>query len=158
LFGNFLVIPLGDSFLYVQPVFVQSNQPDSYPQLKRVVVVHGGTVGIGATLSEALANSFGTTTSQSQQSQTGGTGGSQGNIQQLTAEALSHFKKADEALRQGDLATYQAEINKAEALVRQIGAASLKQPSQGGSGSGGQNQGSSQPSTSPSPAAGSISP
>ena len=38
-FGDFLVIPLQDSLLYVQPVYVQSNQENAIPELKRVVVV-----------------------------------------------------------------------------------------------------------------------
>ena len=40
-FGDFLVIPLQDSLLYVQPVYVRSNQENAIPELKRVVVVNG---------------------------------------------------------------------------------------------------------------------
>src|SRR6266516_2724836 len=66
LFGDFLVIPVGNSFLYVEPVYVRSSQSAAVPELKRVVVVNGGTVGVGSTLSEALQNSL--------QGQTGGGG------------------------------------------------------------------------------------
>src|SRR5205085_8540361 len=101
LFGNFLVIPLEQSFLYVQPVFVLSNQPDAFPVLKRVVVFHGGTVGLGTTLQEAIANSF------AGQIPTGGGGGGHqaagGNpsqqIQPLLTAALQHFSKANTALQ-----------------------------------------------------------
>ena len=54
MFGDFLVIPINDSLLYVQPVYVRSNQESSIPELKRVVVVNGNTVGVGTSLSEAL--------------------------------------------------------------------------------------------------------
>ena len=57
LFGDFLVIPMSDSFLYVQPVYVRSNQTTSVPELKRVVVANGDSVGVGTTLHEALAES-----------------------------------------------------------------------------------------------------
>ena len=57
LFGDFLVIPMNDSFLYVQPVYVRSNQTTSVPELKRVVVANGDSVGVGTTLAEALAES-----------------------------------------------------------------------------------------------------
>src|SRR5205085_1875404 len=79
--GNSLVIPLEQSFLYVQPVFVQSNQPDAFPVLKRVVVFHGGTVGLGSTLQEAIANSFqGVSTGNGNGGQ--GQQGAQGNTSQ----------------------------------------------------------------------------
>ncbi len=44
-FGDFLVIPINDSLLYVQPVYVRSNQESSIPELKRVLVVNGDRVG-----------------------------------------------------------------------------------------------------------------
>ena len=46
-FGDFLVIPINDSLLYVQPVYVRSTQASSIPELKRVIVVNGDKVGIG---------------------------------------------------------------------------------------------------------------
>jgi uncharacterized membrane protein (UPF0182 family) len=170
-FGNFLVIPLGNSFLYVQPVFVQSRQQDSFPQLKRVVVVHGDSIGIGSTLNEAIADSYGATVTPPSGSGTstgtgGGssstTGGGQQTIDDLVAEALSHFQKANAALKAGDLATYQSEIEKAQAIVQQIGAASIQQQSKGGSSSSGRTGGTQtsstptpQPALSPTGAAGS---
>ena len=39
-------------------------------------------------------------------------------IQDLTAQAVQHFG-ADAALRDGDLATYQSELQQAQALVEQ---------------------------------------
>ena len=56
-FGDFLVIPINDSLLYVQPVYVRSTQASSIPELKRVIVVNGDKVGIGNSLSDALAAS-----------------------------------------------------------------------------------------------------
>jgi uncharacterized membrane protein (UPF0182 family) len=119
-FGNFLVIPIADSFLYVQPAFVQANQTGSFPELKRVVVVHGGSVGIGNTLTDALTNSFG---NEGQPPPTGGgqpppTGTVNQQIAQLLAQAAEHFRKADAALKAGDLGTYQNEVQLAEQLIR----------------------------------------
>jgi uncharacterized membrane protein (UPF0182 family) len=139
LFGNFLVIPLENSFLYVQPVFVRSNQQDAFPVLKRVLVFHGGTVGLGTTLQEAIANSFGGQISPSGGGHGGG-GQQQGGtvdqqIQGLLNSALQHFSKANAALTQGDLATYAKEIQRAQDLVRQ--ANDLAATQKGGSGGGG---------------------
>ena len=59
--GNLLTLPLGnkqfgESFLYVEPLYVQaqSGSTASYPTLQRVLVTYGDQVGYGATLSAAL--------------------------------------------------------------------------------------------------------
>ena len=43
----------------MQPIFVISSRRNPIPELKRVVVVHGGNVSIASTLTDALAASFG---------------------------------------------------------------------------------------------------
>jgi hypothetical protein len=118
LFGDFLVIPVNDGLLYVQPVYVRSAQAQTtaVPELKRVVVVNGDTVGVGTTLRAALIDSF------SGQAPSGGggqpSGGSvQEQIAALLQQAAQHFAAADAALKAGNLATYQAEVNAAQAAV-----------------------------------------
>jgi uncharacterized membrane protein (UPF0182 family) len=119
-FGNLLVVPVENSFLYVLPVYVISSQQSAIPELKRVLVVHGGTVSLGNTLGEALAASFG------QPPPSGGGGGQPptGDVAQLLAEAQQHFELADQLLTKGDLAGYQREINAGIALIEQANAIS----------------------------------
>jgi uncharacterized membrane protein (UPF0182 family) len=52
IFGNLLTLPLGDSFLYVEPLYVKA----SYPTLQRVLVTYGNNIGYGATLNDALSD------------------------------------------------------------------------------------------------------
>ena len=127
LFGNFLVIPIADGFLYVEPVFVQANQEGSFPELKRVLVVHGGSVGLGNTLEQALAASFGNE-APTEPTKPGGSVEQQ--IQQLLAEAADHFRRADAALKEGDLGTYQEEIQLAEDLIRRANELAGKLPTE----------------------------
>jgi uncharacterized membrane protein (UPF0182 family) len=55
--GNLLTLPVGDSFLYVEPLYVQAAQGrGSYPTLQRVLVVYGDKIGYGSSLADALAN------------------------------------------------------------------------------------------------------
>jgi uncharacterized membrane protein (UPF0182 family) len=55
LHGNLLTLPLGDSFLYVEPLYVQATSgSSSYPTLQRVLVTYGDKIGYGATLAAAL--------------------------------------------------------------------------------------------------------
>jgi uncharacterized protein len=139
IFGDFLAIPVGNSFLYVQPVYVRSNQTNAIPELKRVLVVNGGVVGLGENFETAL-----TAAVEGVQPPDGGGGVPGGQtVAQLLAEALDHFTAADAALRAGDLARYQDELAQAKALVQE--ANDLAAAQGGGTGAG------VAPSVSPSP-------
>jgi uncharacterized protein len=53
--GNLLTLPVGDSFLYVEPLYVASTgSQSSYPTLQRVLVRFGDKIGYGETLAAAL--------------------------------------------------------------------------------------------------------
>jgi hypothetical protein len=118
-FGDFLVIPVQDSLLYVQPVYVKSDQPNAIPELKRVVVVNGPEIGIGATLREALSDSLGEVIPPEEGEEPPPQGSVEQQIQALLDQAAQHFAAADEALRAGDLATYQSEITAAQDATTQ---------------------------------------
>ena len=124
LFGDFLVVPLEDSLLYVQPVYVQSQQPNAIPELKRVVVVNGSQIGLGTTLTEALEDSVvgevaPPTPPDGEEPPQPPEGSVEEQIQALLDEAAEHFAAADAALREGDLATYQTEIDAAQQATAQ---------------------------------------
>jgi uncharacterized membrane protein (UPF0182 family) len=53
--GNLLTLPIGDSFLYVEPLYVQA-QRSGFPVLRRVLVYYGGKAGFAANLANALTD------------------------------------------------------------------------------------------------------
>lgn len=54
---NMIIVPLGNTLLYVEPIYQQYiNEIDSTPVLKKVVVASGNKLAIGDTLGEALEN------------------------------------------------------------------------------------------------------
>ena len=55
--GNLLVIPVEDSLVYVQPLYLRSDQ-GQIPELKRVIVAYGDRVVMEPTLEAALARVF----------------------------------------------------------------------------------------------------
>ena len=123
IFGDFLVIPLGSSLLYVEPVYVSSDQTNSVPELKRVVIVNGNTVAIGTNLQEALSQAVAGVSPSGGGGGGGGgptTGGTtQDQIASLLSQAVQHFQAADAALKAGNLGLYQSELAAAQALVEQ---------------------------------------
>jgi uncharacterized membrane protein (UPF0182 family) len=54
--GNLLTLPVGGSFLYVEPLYLQSSSASAFPTLERVLVLYNGKIGYGATLPQALTN------------------------------------------------------------------------------------------------------
>jgi uncharacterized membrane protein (UPF0182 family) len=56
--GNLLVIPIEQSFIYVEPVYLIAEDSD-IPQLKRIIVSDGEQVAMASRLEEALAVVFG---------------------------------------------------------------------------------------------------
>ena len=56
--GNLLVIPIENSFIYVEPVYLISEGTD-IPQLKRIIVSDGEKLAMERTLEEALKAVFG---------------------------------------------------------------------------------------------------
>src|SRR5437016_3335329 len=117
LFGDFLVIPIDNSFLYVQPVDVQAQQTP-IPQLHDVIMVNGsgGAVTIADNLQDALK---GAVTGQvpSGNGNGGGNGTIPQRIQSLLAQAQQHFAAAQAALQSGNLGVYQSEIKAAQDAV-----------------------------------------
>ena len=119
--GDLLVIPVGDGFLYVLPVFVRSTQRAAVPELKLVVVVNGNEVGVASTFADALDQAvLGTEEPPPEEPPVPGEEPPiADNVRSLLSEALSHFAAAEEALRASDLATYQRELELAQDLVEQ---------------------------------------
>ena len=113
--GNLVTIPLGGGLLSIEPVYVsaaaQANT-GSYPQLKRVFTYFNGQTGYEPTLSESLADLFGSFGQPPPAA--GGQGGTGGQVSaqvlRLLAQADRDYARAQAALRQGRLDLYYRDI------------------------------------------------
>jgi len=56
--GNLLVVPIGNSNLYVEPIYLRSVQ-GQLPELKRVIIANGSQVVMAENVAEALTRLFG---------------------------------------------------------------------------------------------------
>jgi uncharacterized membrane protein (UPF0182 family) len=118
--GDLLVVPIEDSIVYIQPIFLEA-EGGGIPEFRRVIVVHGEQVEWAETLDGALELVFGAEVggepSEPSEPTEPGTGG--GDVADLLAQAAAAFADADQALTQGDLAEYQRLIAEAERLVEE---------------------------------------
>ena len=55
--GNLMVIPINQSILYVEPLYLQAEQ-SQIPELRRVIMVYGDRVVMEETLEQGLAKLF----------------------------------------------------------------------------------------------------
>lgn len=109
--GNLFVIPIEDSLLYVEPVYLEATN-SSIPEVKRVIVVFGDDIAYEPTLAEALNSMFGEGSAhESKGEQTGdkdesGQTGTSASKADLIQAAQAAYDQAQEALQNGDWAKY----------------------------------------------------
>jgi uncharacterized membrane protein (UPF0182 family) len=123
--GDLLVIPIEESLVYVQPLYLQA-EGGRIPELKRVIVAYQNRVVMQETLEAGLAELFGGPTGERREpvtvagrAGTAGTATSDTTIRALVAEAWRRYQGALEANRQVDWARYGEEFRRlGEALER----------------------------------------
>jgi uncharacterized membrane protein (UPF0182 family) len=121
--GNLLVVPIGNSFLYFEPIYLSANQASSLPELKKVILADQAQVAYADTLQQALDQLVGSsvpTTNPSNNPPPTSTPALVAQIQSLVTQANQHYAAAVAALKAGDLATYGSEMNIVGQLLQQI--------------------------------------
>jgi uncharacterized membrane protein (UPF0182 family) len=126
--GDLLVIPIEQSLLYVQPLYLQA-EGGRIPELKRVVVAYQNQVVMEETLDAGLVRLFGGTGAKSEPAAPGtapsatatGPALTNAEIETLVTEARSHYQAALAAQRVGDWARYGEEIRKLGEVLERLG-------------------------------------
>ena len=129
-YGNLLIIPQGNTLLYMRPIYAAEESSGKFT-LQRVVVAAGDGVGFGEDVDKAMDDLL----DSNPEAAVGGSpeevdgeepdaptttvpDGST-SVEDLLAQADERFSQADDALRQrGDLAEYQRLVQQAQDLVR----------------------------------------
>jgi hypothetical protein len=123
LLGNTLMVPVGQSIVYLRPLYVASSA-NPLPQLTDVIGVLGQKVVVESSLSQTLSTLLGTTVSTPGVSPgtTPSTGPSTGTVptqvQQELNAAQSYYEQALAALKAGDLGTFQSDVNSMDSEIQ----------------------------------------
>jgi len=145
--GLQLVIPVKNSLLYVEPLYLTAEAAGGLPQLSKVIVTYGDQVVMQDTLDDALSQIFGTTISTEQgqalptlkpsvkgkkllkvvkgAESAAAAAPSAADMQQfnaLTRQANQQYQQALRLLKQGDWAGYGNEIKKLGQTLNRLAA------------------------------------
>ncbi len=112
--GTLLVIPVENSLIYVQPLYLRA-ETGKIPELKRVIVAYENKIAMEETLERALARIFGEGAGATQTAAAGEASAATATRQPaadggLAARAREHYERAIKAQREGNWAIYGEEI------------------------------------------------
>ncbi|MDQ3880538.1 MAG: UPF0182 family protein, partial [Chloroflexota bacterium] len=115
--GNLLVLPMGNSIIYLEPIYLQSTA-SSFPEFKRGILVSQTRVAFAPTLDEALRQVLGESSVPPPE---GGEGEPlPGDVAALVARAQELYDQAQAALTEGDLATYDARLEDLDRVLNRL--------------------------------------
>jgi uncharacterized membrane protein (UPF0182 family) len=128
--GNLLVIPVKDSLIYVEPIYLRAEQSE-LPEMKRVIVGYQDRIGIGLTLDEALYKVFGTRGPVSAELAAAEEAGvvtpvAAFKVDDLIRKANDYFTEAQNRLKQGDFAGYGEYVDELKKVLSQLEAETSK--------------------------------
>tara|TARA_B100001287_G_scaffold83549_1_gene69694 strand:+ start:66 stop:2879 length:2814 start_codon:yes stop_codon:yes gene_type:complete len=109
--GNLFVVPINQSILYYQPIYLQGEQ-NPLPEFKFVVVVFQDRIIMEESLSEALESIFGEGFASDTIEDTQGE-----SPLDLLEKATKAFEKAQQELQNGNLGLYQDLVEQAQQYV-----------------------------------------
>ncbi|HHV46345.1 MAG TPA: UPF0182 family protein [Tissierellia bacterium] len=119
--GNMVIVPIENSLLYVEPIYLESDSENSLPEMKRVVVSFKDKIVMKESLREALENIFGIIEEveeipPSEEIHEG----LEGDIEELVIRANELYNSAEEALRNGNWADYGKYMDELEKVLIQM--------------------------------------
>ncbi len=120
--GNLLVIPISNTFLYVEPIYLQATQ-SKFPELKRVIVAYKNSLAMESTFEEALAKvlQLEIPTSKVADKDTPlGEKPQKSSVKELISKAKGFYKSAEQSLKQGNWSAYGDNIKKLGSTIEEL--------------------------------------
>ena len=125
--GNVIIVPIENSLLYVEPIYLQADNENSLPEMKRVIVAFKDEMVMSKSLDEGLMKIFGTseTNIESRPEEELGEGESPPEIAdeetiELIKKANELFINAKKASQNGNWADYGKYIDELEKVLNRL--------------------------------------
>jgi uncharacterized membrane protein (UPF0182 family) len=117
--GSLLIIPIEDSLIYVQPLYLVATDKGGLPELRRVIVAYGNNVVMEETLEAAIQRLFSGTLPSMRMIEKG-TAVVSRQPKELGSRALEQLRQAREALRKEDWTGYGRHLKELEDTLREM--------------------------------------
>ena len=117
--GSLLIIPIEDSLIYVQPLYLVATDKGGLPELSRVIVAYGNNVVMEETLEAAIQRLFSGTLPR-MMTAVEGTPATKRQPKELGSRALEELRKAKEALRKEDWTGFGNYLKELEETLREL--------------------------------------
>jgi uncharacterized membrane protein (UPF0182 family) len=124
--GNLLVIPIEESILYVEPLYLQAEKSE-IPELTRILVVYENQVALGETLERALVTAIlGDSkgrirpTEKEIPPETEVVGTEVNRLGELIREAMESYLAGQEYLKEGNWSAYGREQNRLGKILERL--------------------------------------
>ena len=114
--GNTLIIPIENSLIYVEPLYLEATEKGTLPQLQRVIVAYNDRLTMQKTLKEALSVIFEEAIEEMEEEPGTEPPVSRSDLEKL-ARIAELYDQAQEALARGDLGSYQRYFDEIGDLV-----------------------------------------
>jgi uncharacterized membrane protein (UPF0182 family) len=117
--GTLLVVPIEQSLLYVQPIYLRADQGE-LPELRRVIVAYNDRVIMRETLDQSLDAIFGEASTPVPTPTTPGAVAPPNTTADLVQAALESYQAGQQALQQGDWQRYGEAQQQLETALQQL--------------------------------------
>ncbi len=123
--GSVLVIPVDQSLLYIQPLYLEASG-GGLPELKRIIVAYGNNIAMEENLELSLARIFGGKIGSALKDTAGTISSSaapktESDHRILIRQAREIFERGQSAARQGNWSGYGEEMKNLERVLRNLG-------------------------------------
>jgi len=116
--GDLLVIPIEQSLIYVEPIYLEAEQ-SQLPELKKVIVAFGNFIVMEDNLEDALVSIF-LREGERRQEAAAREPAIVETLNDLISQALNHYNRAQELLREGDWNGYGTELQKLKEVLERL--------------------------------------
>jgi uncharacterized membrane protein (UPF0182 family) len=117
--GNLMVIPIKDSILYVEPLYLQSDNANALPEVKQIILAYGDDIVMEATLEAGLKRLF-NYDSENIIDDEGNEIIYSEDIYELIQQANTLFNRSQESLRQGNWSEYGKDLEELENVLEKL--------------------------------------
>ena len=124
--GSLLAIPIDQSLIYVQPLYLAAAEQGALPELRRVIVAYGNRIAMEPTLEQSLSRVFAARLTPETSTPTATAPPRPGGpepapeTRALAQRAWEIWGRAQDALKRGDWAAYGTEQKRLEEALRAL--------------------------------------